>query len=276
MKKIWIKKKKKIIPLLIALTITPVFIVPLLMMVLGSFKTQGEALHMDLSFPRQFLLDNYIHVIKTGNILRGYKNSIIVTVFSVVLVIFFGAMLGIIVSRRKDRKANLIYYFFLFGLTATMQMVTTYSLMLKLNMYGQYLGVILIFTAVNLPFAVLTFSSFVTGIPREIDEAAIIDGCGTFFLIFKVLLPIMKPATVTNLIIAAIGIWNNFQVPLYLMSSSERTTIPMMIFNFYGLYSRNWNYVFAALVITVLPIIILYLVLQKYIIEGMTAGAVKG
>lgn len=90
------------------------------------------------------------------------------------------------------------------------------------------------------------------------------------------LLPILKPVMITNLIIAAIGIWNNFQVPLYLMSSSKRTTIPMMIFNFYGLYSRNWNYVFAALVITVLPIVILYLALQKYIIEGMTAGAVKG
>ena len=95
-------------------------------------------------------------------------------------------------------------------------------------------------------------------------------------LSFKVLLPILKPVMITNLIIAAIGIWNNFQVPLYLMSSSKRTTIPMMIFNFYGLYSRNWNYVFAALVITVLPIVILYLALQKYIIEGMTAGAVKG
>ena len=128
----------------------------------------------------------------------------------------------------------------------------------------------------NLPFAVMTFSSFVTGVPKEIDEAAIIDGCNTFQLIFKVLLPILKPVMITNLIIAAIGIWNNFQVPLYLMSSSKRTTIPMMIFNFYGLYSRNWNYVFAALVITVLPIVILYLALQKYIIEGMTAGAVKG
>ena len=148
-------------------------------------------------------------------------------------------------------------------------------MILKLGLYGTYISVIFVLAAINLPFAVITFSSYVKGIPREIDEAAIMDGCNSFQLIFKVLLPIMKPITITNLIIAAIGIWNNFQVPLYLMSSSERTTIPMMIFNFYGLYSRDWNYVFAALVITVLPVVILYLCLQKHIVEGMTSGAVK-
>ena len=86
----------------------------------------------------------------------------------------------------------------------------------------------------------------------------------------------MKPAVITNLIIAAISVWNNFQVPLYLMSSSSRTTIPMMVYNFYGLYARDWQYVFAAIMFTILPIVVLYLCLQKYIVEGMTAGAVKG
>lgn len=127
---------------------------------------------------------------------------------------------------------NGVYYYFIFGLTATMQLVTTYFLLLKLHMLESYLGVIMVFTAINLPFAVMTFASFVTGIPREIDEAAIIDGCSTLQMFFKVLIPIMKPAVITNLIIAAISVWNNFQVPLYLMSSSSRTTIPMMVYNF--------------------------------------------
>lgn len=276
MKMLWVRHRKKIVPFLICLVISPIFLIPLIMMLLGSFKTQGEALHMDLSLPSRIQFGNYLHVIQTGEILRGYKNSLIVTVCSVAIVIMLGCMTGIIISRRNDKKSGALYYYFVFGLTATMQMVTTYFMMIKLNLYGSYIGVILVFAAVNLPFAVMTFSSFVTGVPKEIDEAAIIDGCNTFQLIFQVLLPILKPVMITNLIIAAIGIWNNFQVPLYLMSSSKRTTIPMMIFNFYGLYSRNWNYVFAALVITVLPIVILYLALQKYIIEGMTAGAVKG
>lgn len=274
--KIKTNKWKKYIPFSIAAIISPAFLIPIIMMLLGSFKTQGEALRMDLSLPSSLRFENYLHVFETGGILRGYKNSLIITVSSVALVLFCGAMAGIIISRRNDKKSSVLYYYFVFGLTATMQMITTYSMMLKLNLHGTYLGVILIFAAVNLPFAIITFSSFVTGIPREIDEAAIIDGCNSFQLIFKILLPLIKPVAVTNLIIAAIGVWNNFQIPLYLMSSSKRTTIPMMIFNFYGLYSRDWQYVFAALVITVLPIVILYLCLQKYIVGGMTAGAVKG
>ena len=157
-----------------------------------------------------------------------------------------------------------------------MQLVTTYFLLLKLQLLETYTGVIFVFVAVNLPFAVMTFASFVKGIPREVDEAALIDGCNTMQMFFKVLIPIMKPAVITNLIIAAISIWNNFQIPLYLMSSSDRTTIPMMVYNFYGLYARDWQYVFAAIMFTVLPIVLLYLCLQKYIVEGMTAGAVKG
>lgn len=231
---------------------------------------------MDLSFPKQFMIENYLHVMKTGNILKGYKNSLIITMITVLLIILFGSMAGIVISRRNDKRMNAVYYYFIFGLTATIQLVTTYFLLLKLHMLETYIGVILVFTAVNLPFAVMTFASFVKGVPREIDEAALIDGCNSFQMFFKILLPIMKPAVITNLIIAAISVWNSFQIPLYLMSSSDRTTIPMMVYNFYGLYARDWQYVFAAIMFTILPIVLLYLCLQKYIVEGMTAGAIKG
>lgn len=267
---------KKWLRTLCATCIALVFFIPIWMMLLGSFKDQGEVLHLDLSFPAEFRIDNYIHVLQTGSILRGYWNSIIITTGAVVIILLCGAVTGIIISRRKGKTSRALYFYYLFGLTATMQIVTTYSLMIKLNLNGSYLGVILVFVAINLPFAVMTFSSFVTSVPREIDEAAIIDGAGPLRLIFSILLPIMKPVIVTNLIIAAISVWNNFQVPLYLMSSSRQTTIPMTVFNFYGLYARSWNYVFAALTVTILPVVILYLCLQKYIVEGMTAGAVKG
>lgn len=269
-------KGKRMLLFLVVLLISTVYIIPILMMLLGSFKTQGEALALDLSLPSHFEFQNYVHVIETGSILRGYMNSLIITVFSVVVILVGGATTGILISRRRDKLSKGIYYYFIFGLTATMQTVTTYALILKMGLYGSYVGVILVFVAINLPFAIMTFSSFVKGIPREIDEAAMIDGSGPFTLIFRILIPIMKPITITNLIIAAVGVWNNFMVPLYLMNSSAKMTIPMTVFNFYGLYARSWNYVFAALTITVLPIVVLYLCLQKYIVEGMTAGAVKG
>ncbi|WP_102050143.1 carbohydrate ABC transporter permease [Pygmaiobacter massiliensis] len=270
------KRYVKLLRTLAALLISSVFFIPILMMLLGSFKNQNEVLHLDLSLPAHFEIQNYQHVLSTGSILRGYFNSFIITVGAVILILLFGAITGIIISRRKNRATKCLYYYYLFGLTATMQMVTTYTLMIDLNLSGSYLGVILVFAAINLPFSVMTFSSFVTSVPREIDEAALIDGAGPLTLIFRILLPIMRPVIVTNLIIAAIGVWNNFQVPLYLMSSAKRMTIPMTVFNFYGLYARSWNYVFAALTITILPVVLLYLCLQKYIVEGMTAGAVKG
>ena len=272
---------KKWLRTLCAALVSLVFFVPIWMMLLGSLRDQLKlahlyVLHLDLSLPSVLRIDNYIHVLQTGSILRGYLNSIIITAGAVFLILLCGAVTGIVISRRRGKSSKALYLYYLFGLTATMQIVTTYSLMIKLKLNGSYLGVILVFVAINLPFAVMTFSSFVTGVPREIDEAAIIDGAGPLRLIFRILLPIMKPVTVTNLIIAAIGVWNNFQVPLYLMSSSRQMTIPMTVFNFYGLYARSWNYVFAALTVTILPVVILYLCLQKYIVEGMTAGAVKG
>lgn len=276
MKQMTAKNRKKMVWFVMALLISLIFVIPIWMMLLGSFKNAGEVLTLDLSLPAKMEWGNYLHVLETGSILRGYINSTIITSGAVVLILLLGAVTGVVISRRSGKVSHALYYYYLFGLTATMQMVTTYAMMIKLRLYGSYLGVILIFVAVNLPFAVMTFASFVTGVPREIDEAAIIDGVGPLSMVFRILLPIMKPVTITNLIIAAIGVWNNFQIPLYLMSSSKRMTIPMTVFNFYGLYARSWHYVFAALTVTILPMVLLYLCLQRYIIEGMTAGAVKG
>lgn len=127
-----------------------------------------------------------------------------------------------------------------------------------------------------MPFTIMTFSGFVKGIPREIDEAAIIDGCSVNNLIFRVLLPVLKPIMMTNVVITAISVWNDFMLPLFFLNSSTKWTVPLTIYNFFGMYARDWNYVFAALTLTILPILILYLCLQKYIVGGMTAGAVKG
>lgn len=127
-----------------------------------------------------------------------------------------------------------------------------------------------------MPFTIMTFSSFIKGVPREIDEAAIMDGCNPGQMIFRVLMPILKPVAVTNIVVTAIGCWNDFMIPLFYLGSSEKWTVPLAVYNFFGLYARNWNYVFAVLTLTVIPIVIMFLFLQKYIVSGMTAGAVKG
>ena len=121
----------------------------------------------------------------------------------------------------------------------------------------------------------MTFCSFVKSVPQEIDEAAHMDGCNFLQLVFHILFPVMKPILVTNIVVSAIDIWNNFMIPLFYLPGTKNT-IPLTIYNFYGQYARDWQYVFCALTLTILPMLILFLVLQKYIVEGMVAGSVKG
>ncbi|MBQ7840803.1 MAG: carbohydrate ABC transporter permease [Lachnospiraceae bacterium] len=270
------RKIEKTFTFFVLLAVGIIYLVPILMMLLGSFKDAGEVLQFNLALPTIWHPENYLYVLETGNILRGYANSLIVTVSAVIVTLLSGAFAGIVIARNSGRSSNALYYYFIFGLTATMQTVTTFALLKVIRLYGSYFGVIMVFVASNLPFTVMSFTSFVKGVPRELDEAASMDGCSPMGIMLKIHLPILKPIMVTNLIIVAISVWNNLMIPLYFFNSSKKMTIPLTIYNFFGMYSRNWHYVFAAMTLTVLPVIILYLCLQKHIVAGMTAGAVKG
>ena len=274
-----ITRKTKIINWMIFLLLALfalIYLVPVIMMVLGSFKTQAEASAFDLSLPSEFHPENYLHVLEKGKILNGYKNSLLVTVPATLFSILFGALAGIVLSRRRTRFSTGIYYYFVFGLTITLQIATTFAMLKVLNIYGTYLAVICLFIALRLPFTVMTFCSFTKSVPREIDEAATLDGCGFLRLSFQILLPVMKPILVTNIVVSAIDIWNNFMIPLFFFGSSKNSTVPLTIYNFFGQYQRDWQDVFGVLVLTILPMLLLFLCLQKYIVEGMVSGSVKG
>lgn len=261
---------------ILLLAISCIYVIPLLMMILGSLKNQSEAIRFNLTFPAQPQWENFIHVIKRGKILNGYKNSMIITSVTTFLTLLIGGFAGITISRRNDRVSEGFYYYFLFGITVTLQIATTFSLLKNLNIYGSYFSVILIFVAMRMPFTTMTFTSFVKGVPREIDEAAIVDGANVFTLYFRILMPILKPIIITNLIVTVISVWNDFNIALFFLNSSKQWTVSLTIYNFFGRYARDWHLVFAALVLVVLPVVALYLWLQRYIVSGMTSGAVKG
>lgn len=267
---------EKYILFLFMVALALVYIVPFLMMGFGSFKNQAEAAKFDLSLPTQWIFSNYTHVLESGKIIPGYVNSLIVTVPVTLISVFLGAISGIVISRRNDRLAHGIYYYFIFGLTLTLQTASIFFLLQALHIYGTFFSVICIFISLRIPFTVMTFCSFVKGVPREIDEAAIMDGCNFWQMTLKVLMPILKPIMITNVVITAIDVWNNFMIPLFYLGSAKKATVSMAIYSFFGRYNRDWQYVFAALMLVVLPMLILFIILQKHIIAGMTAGAVKG
>lgn len=251
-------------------------LIPLLIMVFGSLKTRAEASLFTLALPTTWQWQNYIEIFEKSNIARAFVNSMIITISSTGICLPATAMCAFVLARRMQRFTNTIYFLFILGIIVPVSIIPTIVLMQTLRMYGTFPSVILLYIAINSPWSVFIFTGFMKNIPRDIEEAAIIDGCGAYSLFFRVVFPLLQPAFVTNAIIISMGVWNDFMLPLYFFNTARKWTMPLMVYNFFGQYYRDWNLVFADLVVTALPILILYLLGQKFIITGMTAGAVNG
>ena len=267
--------KRFFLNLLVAL-IGLLIVIPISIVVLGSFKTSAETLVPNLNLPERWMWSNYVYVYEKGKIGRALLNSVFLTTVVVLICLIISALCAFVLSRRKNRYTKAADLLFKMGMIAPMSVIPTLLLMQKLHLSGTYLSAILLYTAINLPWAVFIYSNFMRALPRTLEEAAIIDGCGPFRLFMNIVFPLLKNVTVTNIVVIAMGVWNDFMIPIYFFTSSSKWTLPMSVYNFYGLYFRDWNYVFADLIITSLPMVLLYLFAQKYIVSGLMAGSVKG
>lgn len=273
-----IKKKiiKKVLFELIMIFLSLIIIVPLLIMLLGSLKTSGEAASFNLNLPGEWKFDNYLYVFKYGGIGRAMSNSIFIALCAVPVCLIGSALCSFIFARRASKISNLLFNIVIMGMIAPMSIIPTIWLLRFLDISGTYISVIFLYIAINLPWSVFIFTGFIKSIPRELDEAAIVDGCSLLRLFFQIVLPLLIPPFVTNLVIVAMAIWNDFMIPLYFFNTAKKWTMPLSIYYFFGRYYRDWNYVFAVLVLTALPVVVLYMYCQKHIVAGMTTGAIKG
>ena len=267
--------KRFFLNLLVAL-IGLLIVIPISIVVLGSFNTSAVTLVPNLNLPERWMWSNYVYVYEKGKIGRALLNSVFLTTVVVLICLIISALCAFVLSRRKNRYTKAADMLFKMGMIAPMSVIPTLLLMQKLHLSGTYLSAILLYTAINLPWAVFIYSNFMRALPRTLEEAAIIDGCGPFRLFMNIVFPLLKNVTVTNIVVIAMGVWNDFMIPIYFFTSSSKWTLPMSVYNFYGLYFRDWNYVFADLIITSLPMVLLYLFAQKYIVSGLMAGSVKG
>lgn len=258
------------------LILSLVVIVPVWMLIVNSFKDPGEAATFSLKIPSVWKFSNYMNVFIEGKLLRGFLNSSLISFSSVFIVLFTGALASYTISRRNNRITDIIFTIFLLGLICPPQIVPTIKLMQTLGLQGTYIGIILFYSAHFLPFVILLISGFVKSVPREIDEAAMIDGCRPLHIFLRIIFPILTPIFVTTFVLILMFVWNDFHYPLYLLNNSKMWTMPLTVFNFTSAYGNFWNYVFANLIMTSLPVVIVYIIAQKYIISGLTAGAIKG
>ncbi len=264
----------KIVYYIVTLAIAAVFVAPLWMVLVNSFKEKKEAAHFAVAFPKEWLISNYAEVFENASVLKAFFNSMVLSVGTVLIVLAVSLMAAFAIARSSSRLATVCYYIFLCGLIIPLAFIPTYLVLDTLNLLDTYLGLILVSAAYGFPMAIFLYTGFMKTIPRELDEAAALDGCPPFRLIFQIIVPLLKPVTMTVLILNFVGTWNGVQIPLY-FATSDKWGLPLTVYNFYGAHASSWNLVFADIIITVLPLLVLYLFGQKYIISGMTAGAVK-
>ncbi len=265
----------------VLLILSLVFLFPIYLVVINSFKSRFNIISDPFSFPNEetFVgIENYISGIEASGIVGAFIRTLIITVGSVLAIVIFTSMTAWYLTRVKSRLNNGIYYLFLFSMIVPFQMLmfTMTSVCFKLGL-NSVLGIIPIYLGFGSGLSVFMFSGFIKGIPVEIEEAAMIDGCSPLKTFFHIVFPILKPTAITVAILNAMWIWNDFLLPYLLLGSKNKTLSVAIQLTMQGAYgSVNWGGFMAMLVLAIIPIIIFYLFCQKYIIKGVIEGAVKG
>lgn len=251
---------------------------PVVMVILASFKTQLEMFSSPFSLPSSFRFDNYIEAWDRINFPVALKNSLIMTVAPVLCIVVFGSMAGYACARSKAKAVKFIYNLFVGCIIIPFYtaMIPLANYMGKLHLNNTYFGVIMVYTGINISLAVFIYAGFIRALPIEIEEAARVDGCSKLQSFIRIIFPMSAPTTATVVILSSLSIWNDFLIPLILLSRKEMKNLPISLFTFQGQYNTEWNLTFAALVLAAIPIVIIYIALQKHIIKGVSSGSLKG
>ncbi|GAA4974623.1 carbohydrate ABC transporter permease [Kineococcus glutinatus] len=253
-------------------------LVPIYYLVVTTFKTAAEAAASPMALPSSWDLSVYIDAFVKMEYPRAFTNTFLITLGSVVGVVAFSSMAGYSLSRRsKSRVASITLLVLLSGLMFPYQMsiLGLYDVIKALGLMNSLLAVIFINIAVNLPFATLLFYAFTSTIPKELEEAAGMDGAGTFRTFLTIVFPLLRPAAVTVAILNTLNAWNDFMGPLYFLQSRDKQVILQEVYRNIGQFSIDWTSLFPMMVLGVLPLVVFYLILQRQVIGGV-AGSIKG
>lgn len=259
---------------LLMFAISLIVLVPIWIVVTNSLKPLRDANKLGIGLPKTIEWSNYAKVFEEGNIVKSFFNGMIMTSISVIFIIVCASAAAFVISRRRSKLTESVYYVFIAGLVVPSAMIPTYWILHNLEMIDTYSGMILIYICYGLPFSVFLYAGFINTIARDIDEAAFMDGCKQSRLFVSIILPLLQPVTMTVLVFNAIAVWNDVQNQLFFLSAAK-WSMPMTVYGFFGKYSGSWNLVFADIVMTMIPLIVVFALCQRYIISGMTAGAVK-
>ncbi len=271
--------RRGVVETILVIIASVVFIIPFYFILINSFKTSREASLMDLAWPTVFqIVENYTEVFQARDymIVRAFFNSTFITIASIVLLILLGSMAAFVIQRRRNKAMMIVNLIFMAGLMIPPAIVPTIWVLNGIGLFKTMAGLIFIEVVLNIPFTIMLYLGFIASIPKEIDEAAFVDGAGSLRFFFRIIMPLLKPITATVIILNAVNIFNDFVNPLYFLPGAKNATLQLTLYNFMSTYNTSYNLLFADVILITIPPFIFFLIFNNRIVAGMTAGSVKG
>lgn len=255
-----------------------IFLVPFYFMLVQSLKTKAEANKLSISFPTQLHFENYAEVFKHANyqLVTAFKNSGILALCTVVGLLITAAMAAYAIQRRKDRLMKGMQALIMLGLMIPAAVLPTIKLLQSLHIYKTMFSMIMIEIALQTPFAIMLYTGYMASIPVELEEAARIDGCSKWQIFWKIIFPLLKPIQASLIILVGVSTFNDFTNPLYFLPGTENTTVQMTLYSYKGQLASSYNLLFADIIVITIPMLVLFIIFNKKIVDGMVAGSVKG
>lgn len=272
------KKVKDFLVLAITIFLAILFAVPIYLIVINSFKTYGDIFSSPLKFPLPPTFQNFINVWNEANFIRYFVNTVISTTIGLTVVVCVSSLAAYKLSRTKTKLSKALFLYFTVSMLLPFEviMLPLVSLLKNLKMLNNLPALGVIQASTSIAFSIFLYHGFIKSIPTQLDEAARIDGCGEIKLFIKIIFPLMKPITSTVIILNILSYWNSFLLPLLVLTKQEVKTLPLFAYSFLGQYSSNYDLQLPAVILTGLPLVIFYIIMQKNIVKGLTASSVKG
>ncbi|WP_042197745.1 carbohydrate ABC transporter permease [Paenibacillus camerounensis] len=254
------------------------FLSPFYFLLANSVKSFGEILSNAAAWPSEFVWSNYTQAWKLARFSEAFRNSIIITVICVILIALFAAMAAYRMVRADSKFNRVLLLLFVAAMVVPFQtiMIPILQVVNFLGVNNSIAGLVMAQLGLSIPMAIFLFHGFIKSVPLEIEEAATVDGCNPLTVFFRIVLPLLKPMLMTIIVLNALGIWNDYLLPSLILQAPELRTIPLATFSFFGQYTKQWDMALPALTLGVAPIVVFYLFMQRYIVEGIAAGSVKG
>ncbi|MEK3992386.1 MULTISPECIES: carbohydrate ABC transporter permease [Robertmurraya] len=260
-----------------AIVLGLLFLVPFYYVVSNSLKPFAEILTNTSALPKVFQFENYVRAFEMLDFFNVFKNSLIITIASNVVLVIFCSMAAYMLVRTKKKISNIIFMTFVAAMIIPFQsiMIPLIKTAGNFGLLNSVWGLVIMYLGFGSGMTIFLYHGFIKGIPVELEEAAIIDGCSRFGVFWRIVFPLLKPITVTIVILNSLWIWNDFLLPSLVLQDPELRTIPLATFFFFGQYTKQWDLALAALVLGIIPLLIFFFSMQKHIIKGITSGSIK-